>query len=201
MVWTKDIETRDGGSSLRCRLLHGTATFSYHDVVNNWQKNPGFVDTFIDMLAEAPYEAFYFETPPLSRTTPSGAFEFMLIDSRSLAGVEPDPWVFQEHFGSSDVNSGVAVFPNLGRDAVLVAPCPVEPPRDYAHLAGFSRQAPREQQHALWRRVGEAAEKWLVGEDPVWISTSGLEVFWLHVRLDRYPKYYNHAPYRESGTG
>ncbi|MGD8635867.1 MAG: hypothetical protein PVI48_05315, partial [Gammaproteobacteria bacterium] len=121
MVWTKDIETRDGGSSLRCRLLHGTATFSYHDVVNNWQKNPGFVDTFIDMLAEAPFDAFYFETPPLSRITLSAAFEFMLIESRSLAGVEPDPWVFQEHFGSSDVRDGVAVFPNLGRDAVLVA--------------------------------------------------------------------------------
>lgn len=196
MAWTSDIETFDGASALRCRWLDGGDPVAYDDVVDGWQTDLEFVDAFIDTLARAPYEAFYFETPPFSRDAHSAAFEFVLLDSRSLAGVKPDPWVFQEHFGSSGTSDGVAVFPNLGRDAVLVAPCPVVPPKDYGQLASFSRQAPREQQHALWRRVGEAASEWLKGEDPLWISTSGDGVAWLHVRLDRYPKYYNHAPYR-----
>ena len=32
----------------------------------------------------------------------------------------------------------------------------------------------------------------------LWVSTSGLGVYWLHVRLDSYPKYYQHAPYKNA---
>jgi len=31
---------------------------------------------------------------------------------------------------------------------------------------------------------------------PVWLSTAGGGVSWLHVRLDDRPKYYHHAAYR-----
>jgi len=30
----------------------------------------------------------------------------------------------------------------------------------------------------------------------VWLSTAGMGVSWLHVRLDDRPKYYGHRPYR-----
>jgi hypothetical protein len=29
----------------------------------------------------------------------------------------------------------------------------------------------------------------------MWLSTSGLGVAWLHIRLDSTPKYYQHQPY------
>ncbi len=32
--------------------------------------------------------------------------------------------------------------------------------------------------------------------NPVWLSTAGAGVSWLHVRLDDRPKYYGHGPYR-----
>jgi hypothetical protein len=35
-----------------------------------------------------------------------------------------------------------------------------------------------------------------VSAKPVWLSTAGGGVAWLHVRLDDRPKYYAHAPYR-----
>jgi hypothetical protein len=88
-------------------------------------------------------------------------------------------------------------FPNLGGDAVLVAPCPGGSPQAYPHLAAFVRAAPMYQQHALWRRVGEAVDAWIgATSDPVWVSTAGQGVFWLHVRLDSRPKYYNYELYR-----
>jgi hypothetical protein len=31
---------------------------------------------------------------------------------------------------------------------------------------------------------------------PVWLSTSGLGIYWLHFRLDTVPKYYTYAPYK-----
>ena len=35
-----------------------------------------------------------------------------------------------------------------------VVPCPVGPPSAYGHLAAFLRQAPEQQRHVLWHRVG-----------------------------------------------
>ena len=36
-----------------------------------------------------------------------------------------------------------------------------------------------------------------VGARPVWLSTAGAGVSWLHVRLDDRPKYYGCGPYRQ----
>jgi hypothetical protein len=69
----------------------------------------------------------------------------------------------------------------------------------YGHLAAFVRGAPAEQREALWRTVGDALSRRL-GAKPVWLSTAGAGVSWLHVRLDDRPKYYGHAPYRRERT-
>jgi hypothetical protein len=34
------------------------------------------------------------------------------------------------------------------------------------------------------------------GDTPFWLSTSGLGVYWMHVRIDVAPKYYTYAPFR-----
>ena len=76
-------------------------------------------------------------------------------------------------------------------------PCPGVSPACYAHLAAFVRGAPEWQQQSLWRRVGEAAAA-RVGVKPVWLSTAGAGVAWVHVRLDDRPKYYGYDAYRRA---
>ena len=92
----------------------------------------------------------------------------------------------------------VIAFPNLGNDAILVVPLPTDqrPAADYVHLAAFVRRAPAEQVHELWRVVGAAMEARL-SDQPLWLSTAGMGVAWLHVRLDTRPKYYGFDEYRE----
>jgi hypothetical protein len=85
---------------------------------------------------------------------------------------------------------------NLGGDAILIVPCPVAEPSAYGHLAAFVRLAPERQRQALWQSVGEAMAR-RVGARPVWLSTAGAGVSWLHVRLDDRPKYYGYGPYRQ----
>ena len=75
-----------------------------------------------------------------------------------------------------------------------MAPCPPGDDRDFSHLAKFVRRATPAQQDALWQAVGEAMAT-RVGDRPVWLSTAGHGVAWLHVRLDDRPKYYRHVPY------
>ena len=73
---------------------------------------------------------------------------------------------------------------------------PVGTESAYGHLAAFVREAPEPQRHALWQALA-AAMMQRVGERPVWLSTAGAGVPWLHVRLDDRPKYYGFAPYRQ----
>ena len=168
---------------------------SFADVLRAWSDDAGFRSLFNAQLADAPYAAFRWETPPVTDATISRPFEFVLLDSPGLA-LRADPEAFAEHFEATS-EGDVIVFPNLGRDAIMVVPCPLVSPSSYGHLAAFVRKAPDSQWHALWRSVGESMAR-RVGARPVWLSTAGGGVSWLHVRLDDRPKYYGYGPYRES---
>ena len=138
-----------------------------------------------------PFDAFRWETPSVTSATLSQPFEFVVLDSPRLErAVEPE--AFAEHFQSATT---VVSFANLSSDAVLVVPTPVAESTAYGHLASFVRGAPGSQQQELWKSVGEAMIQ-RVGAKPVWLSTAGAGVSWLHVRLDDRPKYYGYAPYR-----
>jgi hypothetical protein len=145
--------------------------------------------TLTAALREAPHAAYLWETPP---ALPGRMAEFALIDSLALTRSRPDPSAFAAKFDGSPV----ATFGNLGGDSVLIAPDPMLAPGS-THLAAFLRGAPEEIVDALWTAVGVAAQSWLTSKpSPLWVSTSGLAVPWLHVRLDAAPKYYSHVPYR-----
>jgi hypothetical protein len=171
----------------------------FSDVLRRWQDDPVFRAFFIAVLADAPFSAFRWETPPITTASAGRPFEFVLLDSPELAS-QPDPNAFAEHLGDSAGSKDVVSFPNLNNDAILVVPCPRGPLSAYGHIAAFVRKAPDAQKHALWRVVGEAMQRRL-GLAPVWLSTAGAGVPWLHVRLDQRPKYYGHAQYRESARG
>lgn len=170
-------------------------TRSWAEVAQAWQQDEGFRDEYTRRLAEHPHDAFAWETVPSSATTSQRSFEDVIVHSPALARVSPDPAPFQARFAAAI--DGICTFQNLGGDARLIAPAPLVADDCYTHLATFVRRAPREQVHALWREVGRAvAEHWQSSSDVIWVSTAGLGVHWLHVRLDRRPKYYRHAPFR-----
>jgi hypothetical protein len=125
----------------------------------------------------------------------SRTFECVLLDSPGLAPTA-DANAFAEHFREAG-EQGVVTFANLGKDAILVVPCPRGPLSAYRHLAAFLREAPEAQKHALWQQVAIAMQRRL-GTQPVWLSTAGAGVSWLHVRLDDRPKYYGYSSYRQS---
>jgi hypothetical protein len=169
---------------------------TYAQVVDCWRSDPGFTGFFCDQLASSPFKAFLWETPPLTRATFDRPFEFVLVDNAVLARVEPDVSAFSEHFDAGS-DQGFVRFDNLGGDARLVSPCPLEPVTACAHLAVFLREAPAAAVIQLWREVAAAISESL-NDQPVWVSTCGLGVYWLHVRLDSFPKYYHYAPYQSA---
>jgi len=196
-MWDAQLEVEDNGR-IQKRRLHrpGGEPLRYAEVIELWQQDPKFQVFFTELLAGAPYPAFFWETPPITSATLRRPFEYVLLDAPILAGVEADPRMFETHFMLRDGSEGVITFANLGGDSLLVAPYPVGSPSAYPHLAAFVRNAERSQHCALWRYVATALKQ-RIGDQPLWLSTSGLGVAWLHVRLDTRPKYYEYAPYRE----
>jgi len=179
------------------RILCDGKPCSYAETIEGWRFDSAFRAFFTGVLADAPYCAYLWETPPITRHSSTRAVEFVLVDSPQLARSVPDPHAFASHFEATDSGEEVAVFPNLGGDAFLVAPTPLAPLKAYPHLAAFVRTAPTEQQHKFWQTVGSTFADRL-GARPLWLSTNGLGVAWLHARLDTRPKYYTFRPYRES---
>ena len=194
-MWTSRSEQLAGGRVIKVAIELDSLAVSCAEVVRRWQEDTEFGSFFSALLAAAPFTAFRWETPPLTVATADRPFEFVLLDSPELAR-KSDPNAFAEHFRGAG-QRGVIEFANLGRDAILLVPTPIAAPAAYGHIAAFVRQAPEPQRHALWELAGAAMQRRLSAK-PVWLSTAGAGVSWLHVRLDDRPKYYGYGPYRDA---
>jgi hypothetical protein len=197
-MWATRSDQLDHGRGVKVRIDLEGHPITFSDVLRRWQDDPVFRSFFIALLANAPFSAFRWETPPVTTDTVGRSFEFVLLDSPELVS-QPDPDAFGKYFADLASSPTVVSFPNLRNDAILVVPRPDGPVSAYGHLAAFVRRAPEAQRHALWSLVGNLMEQRL-GRSPVWLSTAGSGVSWLHVRLDQQPKYYGHAPYRDAAS-
>jgi hypothetical protein len=144
-------------------------------------------------LSARRFPSFFWEMPPFSDATQHRKAEMVVIEARALASLRPDRESFAAQFDAAR-GAPTTVFTNLGGDATLVVPTPMGEPSAYGHLASFCRTAPAAQRDALWESVGTTALG-QQGPRALWISTAGLGVAWLHVRLDARPKYYRHTPF------
>ncbi|WP_165248540.1 DUF6940 family protein [Paludisphaera soli] len=194
MNWSARVATIPDGRIIETFVERDGSPASFAEVLEAWRAEPSFRSWFADLLAAAPFEAFRWETPAATAGTVDRPFRFALIDAPELLRRPADPSSFADAF-RTEAEHLVVDFPNLGRDAILIAPRPMGPGEAYASLAAFVRHAPDDQHHALWKAVAAVTRRRL-GTRPVWLNTAGAGVPWLHVRLDDRPKYYAHGPYR-----
>ena len=154
-----------------------------------------FRDLTSQTLRESSFAAFKWETPVVDTDRFHREFEFVILNSPSLDRRQ-DPSPFAAQFDLVSPGDLTVTFSNIGKDAVLVVPTPsAKTSVNYCHLGSFVRTAEPDQTAELWRGIGLAMLK-RVSDIPVWLSTAGGGVAWLHVRLDDRPKYYGHAAYR-----
>lgn len=194
-MWDAKSLSNDADDIQQMQICSDGRPLSYAEVLNSWENDRAFAAFFNSLLAAAPYQAYLWETPPVTRSTVTRPFEFVLVNSPALGTFAPDRSAFAEHFDGAS-GQQVVGFANLGGDAFLIAPCPDGPQEAYPHLAAFVRSADTAQQAAFWKSMAAALAERLT-DKPLWLSTCGLGVAWLHARIDTRPKYYRFAPYRE----
>lgn len=125
---------------------------TYRQFLQNIMNEESFRSEFINVLRTSRFDAYFFETPKVTKKSlDNGKFEFILSVANELKNVKSDKTTFQEYFGKCK-DSAVVSFPNLGSDAVLVAPCPaISNSLDhFSSLGPFVRHADNSQVHEFW---------------------------------------------------
>ncbi len=177
---------------IQFKLLAKNEIMSFAEVIEAWQSNGGFNSFYSRVISSCPFEAFFYEHPPLLYSEINIEYEFVLIRSKQLVQARVEEYVFQKYF---DSRSDIVHFMNLRNDGALIVPTPDERVAQYAHLASFLRYAPEFKKQNLWTAVGKLYKKW-IRKQRTYLSTSGLGVYYLHVRLDTEPRYYQYKPYK-----
>ena len=189
--WRAESTQLESTGALRLRFHRDGEYLSFADFLQALVEESELRQCLHQALHDAPYIAYRWETPPLTSSNIAREFECLLHDSPDLE-VPADPTDFSAHFKPGE---DVVNFENLGADALLIVPCPVSDTTNYSHIGAFHRSAPSHQVHALWQTVASSVLA-RVGGKPLWLSTAGGGVDWLHVRIDDRPKYYRHIPWR-----
>lgn len=132
-MWESQTEQLLDGTARRIRIRRQEGPLRYSDALRLWQDDESFRDFFNTILAEAPFAAYRWETPPVTAATADRPFEFVLIETPGLER-PPDPAAFSGQFEQARPGELVAAFANLGGDAFLVVPRPAGPASAYGHL-------------------------------------------------------------------
>lgn len=113
-----------------------------------------------------------------------------------LTDADPLEKIDQVHVDINSENDHIApaarVFPALENDVILVAPIKTEKSENFTHLKSFIDTASIEKQKKFWKVVGETVQRLLYRWPKVCVSVHGGGVSYLHVRLQREYKYYDH---------
>jgi hypothetical protein len=143
--------------------------------------NP-LLETFIDIFRYHPFPHYYLE---FDRT--SHPVEFMIIRAGDELKDVADPRPYQDKFAQALPSQLFTNFINLSGDTHLVVPLPRQFRTNYANLATFSRTSDPETLRGFWMYAFKIIHRL----NPTWVSTHGLGVSWLHLRLSSTPRYYH----------
>jgi hypothetical protein len=196
MMYSFEAKTSLSKKVIQYQLFEADRLLQFAEVIAKWKNEADFRAFYTKILAKSPFEGFYWEHPPLTKDNLQANYEFILYEGSRLSLLKPDTQSFAEYFDQVSAIEGVVSFMNIGKNALLIVPCPLSQAENYTHLGAFVRQAPEAQIDKLWQAMAQSLENQL-NTSPIWLSTAGMGVHWLHIRLDSVPKYYHFQPYKQ----
>ena len=134
---------------------------------------------------------YFWRTSVLSNKKDLVYKEEFVEDERLLEAKE-DFKPFEEHLNKNKDEKYSISFPNLSGDTILVVPIPRKSKR-FTNMFYFMSNASEKQKKELWKKVALESKEFLKTNENIWISTHGLGVNYLHVRICNTPKYYENS--------
>lgn len=194
MYFTKSTTVLSPGKD-RLTLSQEGRLLSFEKVLSLWTEDPSFRKFYWQTLIEHGSEGCFWEHPRLNQQTAGRPYECVITRTKAFGAFSADQRPFDDVF---DLQGTVSCFINLSGSAWLIAPNPVDDQAtDCRDLISFCRSAPEKLLHGFWIAIGGEVTKAIASDsDFQYLSTHGLGVLWLHVRLERRPKYYHHKAYK-----
>lgn len=192
LPWQAILEFSKDENITKIKISQDGIILRFPQVFSLWEKSEHFQGFYNNILASSKYPGFFWEIKPTNHNWEKEVFEFVLINSSALPKISANPQPFHEHFKTAE---SIVTFANLGGDAQLIVPTPISDQTNYPHFAEFIRTGTAAQKNKLWEVVSLEYQKRL-NVKPQWLSTSGLGVYWLHLRIDSRPKYYHFKEYK-----
>lgn len=154
----------------------------------NLMTDKKYILKFIKILQEIPFEYYVLQTPCFQK---NNLFEFVIINKPELKKMKLNTTVYKKYFNNNKVTS----FLNLTGDTTLIVPQILSnvDKNIYLNISTFSKNAPINQQILLWKKVIDEIKKC---KHKCFLSTHGLGIGWLHIRIDESPKYYLYDNYK-----
>lgn len=161
MLWSEKIEEQKNGNSLKIPN-NINKPFIWRTSVNNSKKDLEFLEEFHvrKELFEQKQDYSPFLNPPCSLLSNKRENKKYSVNCKNLSG-----------------------------DTILIIP-KVRKGKKFTNIYHFIKNASKKQQSELWKDVAKNVKLMLKKNENVWVSTHGLGVDYLHVRISNNPKYY-----------
>lgn len=193
-MWDYREEIVEENRITKYKITKKGEVLSFQEVIDLLKTSSFFCMFFSDTIKSSPFTGLFWEVKPITKAQLGEDFEFVLVKGVRLTRLKKNKEPFQQYLKTKEE---VVSFKNKSGDATLVVPNDLDPFIDYAHLAAFTKVASASQIKLFWKKIGiEYGEA--ISDSPVWLSTAGLGVHWLHVRIDSAPKYYRYDAYKNA---
>jgi len=180
-------------TTIRFRIKKDNQFLTFREVFELWSSNETFIKFYKNELIKMNFKAFYWEHPALKKEYLEKNYECLIEKSSILEGLPLNKNAFKDYIYN---NEEVACFMNLGNTARLVVPTKKTENEIYNHFGKFIRFADENQIIAVFKCIGQTITQEIERQKVVWLSTAGLGVIWLHIRMDIRPKYYKTIAYK-----
>lgn len=130
---------------------------------------------------------FFYESSPYEND--ESEYEHMLIESNNLDNMSQDYTPFNEYINKNITHTSMSFY-NLSKTSKLIIPMPCVN-KNFTTLKDFIDNASIDTQKEFWKKVADEIRHMSKLHKKIWISTHGLGVGYLHMRIDTSPKYYH----------
>ena len=151
------------------------------DKLNEW--NNGLILSYPTNIKSR----FFYETNVCDKEM-NNEYKEIFIENIKLDKIKEDFTSFKEYIDYS-TNKYVTTFNNPSGDTLLIIPIPKKN-KNFETIKDFIDNSSLYQQKIFWKKVAKEIKKQLKDNEKIYVSTHGLGVPYFHLRLDKYPKYY-----------
>ena len=167
-------------------------SMSMYDFFNSLVNNEIFRNEIIQIFKKSKFENVYWEFPPYYKTTTQSKAQFVFMSTSSFGKADSEN--FKEHLSNRETGE-IVVFNNLSGDTKLISIASKNNNDMFCHIMQFMKNAPSEYKHNLLIKIGCEMLKYSNSTSPIYLSTHGHGVSWLHIRICNRPKYYTYKEY------